>query len=674
MRSFRVPTGLVAAALVLWAAVAVGGYYVWHKPFTAEQALAAGSAMIDLLVAAAVSTAAGGVGHRLLPRANGSPIVQSVLQLALGFGVLSLIWMALGAAGLWHAWLAWLALVLTISIVWRDAVACIRNLGTISEIWARATGLERVLAVMCVFMLVARLAFALAPPFEWDALVYHLELPRIYLDAGRLVFVPYNPYWGQPQLVEMLFTWAMALHGLTAATALAWLAGVLVPMGVLGWAAEFRTENPIESSAMPAAGWLAAVVVSASPTFRATLSNGSVDDFSALYGLCVAATLLLALRETSGRWLLWAGVFAGFAVGVKLTAGIALLALAPIVVSWYVQSGRKAGQLLLAAGLGALVACPWLIKNAIFTGDPLYPYLMSTSWVDERRLAYFTYAVHAGDSPLWLDLILPLRATWLGVPGTPGFATDIGPLLLWLVLPAAALFWRDRLVRLLIASLGVGWLLMAIAGRYSPLLQQTRLYFGLLPLAAVAAGLGWEALQAMRTHLFRVGRIASALVVFVLALGVWQEVSDATSTSPASVIFGTRTSGAYLRSALGSYYEAGERLAELPADAKVLALWEPRALYLPGNVQADSWIDRWYLDRRTLAKPASILQSWRAQGYTHMLLARRGAEFERQTRTELDSSDWVAFDELIGSLPQPRHLAASYELYDLTPEDPTDPH
>lgn len=677
MRVGRPPAVLLALLLLLWGAVVLGGYYAWHKPFNAQQLAAVAGALLDLLLAASIVCVAGGVGNHVLPPSLAtskelSPVVRAVLDVGLGCGLLSLTWLALGLAAFWYPPVAWLLLAAALLVLRRDCLAWLRDLSEIGDLWARSTRFERTLAASGGIVIISRLAFALAPPTDWDALMYHLQLPRAYLDAGRFLFVADNPYWGQPQLVEMLFTWAMALRGPSTATTLACLAGILVPVGVLAWVADSLPNGHDAPVTLRSGAWVGAITTLAGSTFRANLSNGSVDDFSALFGLCCAVSLATAVKAGARQWIIWAGLFASFGVGAKFTSGLAVIALAPFALAWWRQGTGRTSQLALAAAVAALAASPWLIKNAVATGNPIFPYLFETPWVDAQRAAYFAYTASASTSPLWLDLFLPLRATWLGVPGAPGFATDIGPLLLWLCLPHIWLWRQDRLARLLAASLAIGWLLMAVAGRVSPLLEQTRLYFALLPLAAAGASLGWEAFQKIETPWFRLGRVSSALLLLVAGLCAWQEVAAVVGLGVPGVIVGTTTRDQYAATALGPYFAAAQSLSAAAPNGRVLALWEPRGFYLPANAQADWWIDRWYEDRRHVGQPAAILRTWQQQGFTRLLLATGGAAFERANRRELGAADWEAFDELLAGLPAPRALAAGYDLYELTPRTDAD--
>jgi len=56
------------------------------------------------------------------------------------------------------------------------------------------------------------LAGALAPPFEYDELEYHLGALAEYLKAGHITLLPHNFYSNLPQLTEMLYLLGSVTH------------------------------------------------------------------------------------------------------------------------------------------------------------------------------------------------------------------------------------------------------------------------------------------------------------------------------------------------------------------------------------------------------------------------------------------------------------------------------
>src|SRR5206468_2462654 len=75
---------------------------------------------------------------------------------------------------------------------------------------------DPILAAACVWAIVL-LVEAVAPEVQYDALSYHLGLPRAWIDAGRLIDVPEQIQSYYYLGAEMNFTLAMLLGGAVAA-------------------------------------------------------------------------------------------------------------------------------------------------------------------------------------------------------------------------------------------------------------------------------------------------------------------------------------------------------------------------------------------------------------------------------------------------------------------------
>jgi hypothetical protein len=644
-----------------WLVLVLVGYYYVHKPVTPLQVLALGRALLDLTLAIALVGLAGGVGRRLLTVSSLAPLERFALQAALGVGILALIWLVVGLLDGYQPIVSWVTLILGVIIFRRQILGWLWELGFLKHLWAESSKLGKTLGIGSGLLVFGQLLYALAPPVKWDALMYHLQLPRLYIAAGRFEFIPSNPYWGQPQLSEMLYTWGMALRGNETATALSWMLMVVLLVGVLG---------SVATRTSPASGWLAVVALLVGYSFRGMMGWAYADGLAALFGFCVLVGLLAWQEQGEERWLLWAGVFAGFALWAKLTAGILL----PVVVAaifLFKRSGlpdkfKSSGQVVLVA---LLVFSPWLLVNTLATGNPLYPYIWPTAWTPPQRLAYF--AGH-GSSPGWQLFWLPLALTWFGVEagqieGAFNYFTDFGSLLLLFAVPGILMNWKKLPARFAAVWLLGGWILMALGGLYSHLLWQSRVYFVLLAAVALAAGYGWYSLSRISAAGVRLGRILAVSVLFVLSLNLWQEATASARQRPGAVVLGVRSSEDYLEGALGWYAPAMRALDTLPNTSKTIFLWEPRGLFAPLSAQPDVWIDRWFLDRREIGDYHAILRAWREQGFTHLLVYKSGADFERGQRTELSQDDWLAFDDLLSQLPPPVDFEGVYQLYVLTP-------
>ena len=293
-------------------------------------------------------------------------------------------------------------------------------------------------------------------------------------------------------------------------------------------------------------------------------------------GLYFGVACLIALdgwRNNGDKiWLVLAGAMAGFAFGTKYTAGV--LAIAAGVTLLFHLFQRKA-KLLPAVGLFAgsalLVVLPWLLRNTIYTGNPFYPFFFPAGDMDAVRIGVYQGLPTWGN---WQDiLLLPWRATYLGVESAGGYSVSVGPLLLGL----GALAWlgsrkletESRAGLQNAALLAISGLVIWVVGnQVSGYLIQTRMYFSLFPAFAVLAAYGYEGLSGVYIPQVRLGRIVQALIVLVLVLNGLQAWVDTAQKNPVPVILGLTTQEDYLAQNLGWFQPAMQAITELPAGSR----------------------------------------------------------------------------------------------------------
>jgi len=414
-----------------------------HKGFIIEGLNPA--AFVNLAAAALAAICCYSWG-RVLAAAYRVSLPRPVLYVA-GAGIFSLLILMLGLAGWAHRG-AFAALALA-SVVIGYAVN--------PPPAPVAPSQRRLWLVLSPFALVY-VVHAMAPEISPDGLAYHVSLPQHYLREGRIGFVPYNMYAQLSQGLEMLFTFVLAF-GDRSAAALVHLT-FLWALAALMW--EWRA-------------WLLPVVL----VFCAPVVG--IDAASAYNDVAVAA-LLMALYVVLMRWraqpesalVAVAGLLAGFAYGVKYTAGVAVL----FGLVFVAARARRWRPVLVFAGAAAVMIAPWMGKNAVMTGNPVAPFF--NAWFPNT---VFDVALESAyvQSLRWY----PGLGRWADVPWElTGGGFVLGGLLgpAWCVAAALALVaWRGREARWLVGAavlFGLPW--FSNVG--------TRFLIPALPFLALAAG------------------------------------------------------------------------------------------------------------------------------------------------------------------------------------------
>jgi len=229
----RRPLGGIVA--LVWLAVIVSVYYISHKPLSPQTAGSIAATVGQFLTAAAITSIAGGIGARWLKIDSLHPLAILSIQTAWGLGVSSLLILAIGLVFGFGPWQLGGLLFLLAITHWRNVWIWVTSWQAIAILWQGRGFLARALGLGSALILLASLGMALAPPVKFDALVYHLALPRYYLNTGGLVPWEGAWFWGMPQTGEMLYAWAMALAGDRAAACLGWLMGFLALVGLWGF-------------------------------------------------------------------------------------------------------------------------------------------------------------------------------------------------------------------------------------------------------------------------------------------------------------------------------------------------------------------------------------------------------------------------------------------------------
>jgi hypothetical protein len=222
---------------------------------------------------------------------------------------------------------------------------------------------------------------AMLPAIDFDVLEYHLQGPKEYYQAGRIAFLPHNVYTNMPFGVEMLHLLGMEVLG-------DWwwggLAGQLI-VACFAPAAAVIVAATAQRVASFRAAWIAALVYVSTPWIYRIAVIAYVEGPLCFYH---AALVWCALRiggasVPRGRVWILLGLLAGAAMGCKYTALVsAVIPFGALALANAWQDRSPAAFVGFVAGW-ALVMVPWLGKNVIDTGNPVYP--LANRWFHGRN-------------------------------------------------------------------------------------------------------------------------------------------------------------------------------------------------------------------------------------------------------------------------------------------------
>jgi hypothetical protein len=166
----------------------------------------------------------------------------------------------------------------------------------------------------------------------------------------------------------------------------------------------------------------------------------------------------------------------------------------------------------------------------------------------------------------------------------------------------------------------------------SKLLIQTRLLYPAFPALALLTAIVFDRLSLLDLPQFSIQRFTRLLIGMVLGMTGLSYALGFASDQPLKYLAGFETRDMFLARHLGEYYSAVQFLnTQLPPNANVLFLWEPRSYYVQRAVQPDTLLDMIPHARWKYSTADAVVQSWRDAGFTHVLLNRSGLDYMLQT-------------------------------------------
>jgi 4-amino-4-deoxy-L-arabinose transferase-like glycosyltransferase len=528
-------------------------------------------------------------------------VLGALLALAVGFWLLAVLTLVVGTVSIAKVPLVSLVLLCWLLPAPRKFVRGFQVSTDRTDGWAK-------LMVACIVIAaILNLAGALAPPFEYDELEYHLGSLADYQRGGHIVFLPHNFYSNLPQLTEMLYLLATMLTSDIAAKLLHWLFGLLGALAVFGVSQRLWSQ---------AVGLTAAALFYCTPFVQDLGQTARIDLATAFFATLAFGALAIG-REEENRHLIWLSAFcAGAAMATKWTAIPVVLFPAAILSAF-----RRKFQILPLFGLLAIaVVVPWLVKNWLLAGNPVYPLFhqwFPSSYWSTTQAAVFSGKHYAtfGWGTVGQFVLLLWNYSFVEAGAVP---------LLLMTTPLILLI--PRLER---GAKRVGWLVAAAcAGWFCFTFRPWRFLFPAFGMAAVAGAFAMEKLgreASVRLAL----RIAVGFVLLAsLATLALNDLVDAENTErlPPQMDFLQYALGQFTRDEFVA--RMGKGVLEpivwmnenLPSGAKVLYVGEGRVYYAKHPVLWSTAFDQPPLTAMSNeAKTAEeLVAALRAKGVTYV--------------------------------------------------------
>ncbi|OPZ17240.1 MAG: hypothetical protein BWZ10_01237 [candidate division BRC1 bacterium ADurb.BinA364] len=561
----------------------------------------------------------GGLARRIALPGAGGLLERLGLRLALGLGACSLAiaWCLLAIRAYWieaaKAWL-WAGAALSVGFAVARAKTVVR------APW-RAPRISPAEAAACL-PLAAALALAwaasLAPSVNYDALEYHLAVPRAWIESKSFAPDPWMFYSQLPFGAETLFALGMLGDPASAigpkANQFALFLAACLCVGAL--ARRLGASRPMSL--------LAAANFAVHWTVVRVYLDAFADLAAGLFGAALALALLAACGKKAWREAASAGFLGGCALSAKTAAaGVAVAPAALFLLlprAWSPGGSRAAAasralfSLLIFGAAAGLAFAPWPIRNAMWTGNPAAPFMNAWFGADAWMLSTerFWLGMHGWNAPFSPEHWQAIGSR-IGMIGWP-----------WALGAVLALAAGGAEARLLAGTALAGYaaycLLAGAPDRFAT------------PLIALAIPLAHAAAQRLGRWSGRLRPawrwIAPALMLMAMAAPLRR--AALVSAAQGNIAFLARASADpesaiadYMKNSLGMTADLFRAINErTPSDARILCLYEARTASIRRDRLANSVFDKapWLEIWRARQEGETLAHALRRAGFTHLLV------------------------------------------------------
>lgn len=282
-----------------------------------------------------------------------------------------------------------------------------------------------VVCIAILLILSVEFLLNLTPPISRDALIHHLAVPKLWLQNGWFYEMKWAKFSYYPMNVDVLYM-----------IPLYWNKDFLAKFIHMsfGMGTAFLIYNYLKNRISLIAGLLGVLIFLSTPMiFR--LSTQAYVDLGLIFFTTASILTFIRYRDSAFKdfkWLFLSSLAMGLALGTKYNALIVWFFLSVMIVFVYARDSKEQWKAftcgLIFFFISLLVFSPWLIKNAMLTGNPFYPLFQGIFNTSNTATQNGTYSVVSGRTysgifqfremmfgeGFWETLLIPVRYFFQG--------------------------------------------------------------------------------------------------------------------------------------------------------------------------------------------------------------------------------------------------------------------
>lgn len=214
----------------------------------------------------------------------------------------------------------------------------------------------------------------LGPELSFDALWYHLTLPKIYLTNHSIFYISGGLFYYSvmPKLTEMIYISALVLQNEILAKFIHYLFGILLMIVLYKFSRKYFSSN---------LSLLTVCVFCSNLVFNWQSITAYVDLARTFFETLALFAFINWWEKEERKWLVESAVMMGLAVSVKLLAISSIFIFSFLIIYRFFNKKNKLNLIMTNVSIywfmSLLIALPWFVFSFINTGNPFYPLFTS---------------------------------------------------------------------------------------------------------------------------------------------------------------------------------------------------------------------------------------------------------------------------------------------------------
>ena len=500
---------------------------------------------------------------------------------------------------------------------------------------------------MLASLIACILILSWVPPVSKDALVHHLNVPKLYLRHGGIHEIPSMDFSYFPMNLNLLYLvplyfgndiFPKFIH-FSFALLTAWLM--------------FNYLRRRLSTTYALVG----VLFFLSIPIIVKLSITVYVDLGLIFFSTASLLLLFKWIESHFRlrFLMLSAILCGLAMGTKyngLVTFFILTLFVPFVYSRYKQGGRSgffrsAGYGVLFLFIALIVFSPWMIRNYYWKNNPIYP--LYSKWfnppeglsriviprdaVKKPSIGFFTYRNIIYNETWWQIALLPVRVFFQGKDGSSQyFDGKLNPFLLFLPIFAFCRIREGPRDLRNEKKIMLVFVVLFFAFTFFSSVLRIRYISAIIPPLVILSVFGVKNIigiaQEFRTHAARLTGLVLVFVIlaFFLTLNACYVVSQFRYVDPFNYINGALSRDEYISKYRFEYPAMQYINKSLPSDSRILFIFlGKRGYYCEREYIPDTASTANALHQLVKASnnPREVRLGLKKMGITHLIIQTR---------------------------------------------------